>query len=365
MSPFAPEAIAQTLFRLLRKSGFSLGMGEYLAALDVLRWEDGPQTLPALKVVLRLLWCHSFEAQRQFDLIWEEVEPADLATKPPSSAKKESSAFDSRASDPKELDPLKPPLPTPSPTSLSNTPTQATEGNLTPYPLRTPLILDELEARMSLQTYFPVTRRSLAYLWRYLRRPVADGPLDVLDLDATIEQVTRQGFFLAPVYRRREVNQASLILLIDQDGSMTPFHRFTRDLVETAKENSWLQSDHVEVYYFHNVPADYVYADSYLTHRVLLEHVLANCDSETSMLIISDAGAARGYRRRDRIQATTEWLTQIQQRTSLVSWLNPMPRERWESTSAAVISHLVRMEPLSEDGMGNAIDVVRGQPLVH
>lgn len=359
------EAIVQTLFRRLRDSNFSLGLGEYLAALDVLQWEDGPQTLPALKAMLRLLWCHSPEAQSRFDLIWEEINPTAQLTQDLISPKKEPSRVDTKISDSEAPDLSEPPPPLPTPPHPPLLPTQATESTLVPYPLRSPLVLDEIEAKTPLQTYFPVTRRTLAYLWRYLRRPVADGPLDVLDLDATIEQVTRQGFFLAPVYRRREVNQAHLILLIDQDGSMTPFHRFTRDLVETAREGSWLQADNVEVYYFHNVPAAYVYQDPYLTNRVLLDHALAHCDSETSVLIVSDAGAARGYRRRDRIQATTEWLMQIQQRTSLISWLNPMPRERWESTSAAVISHLVRMEPLSKDGMGNAIDVVRGQPLVY
>lgn len=60
----------------------------------------------------------------------------------------------------------------------------------------------------------------MVYLWRYLRRPIADGSADVLDVAATIDQVARQGFFLAPAYRQREVNRARLLLLIDQDGSV-------------------------------------------------------------------------------------------------------------------------------------------------
>ncbi len=229
--------------------------------------------------------------------------------------------------------------------------------------MRTPFIPESVEDNSELQTYFPVTRRALSYLWRYLRRPVADGPVDVIDIDATVQQVSRTGFFLAPVYRRREVNHARLVLLIDQEGSMTPFHRFTRDLVETAQEDSTLQAANVSAYYFHNVPATYLYADDHLIQPISLAEVLNSCDSETSVLIVSDAGAARGHRRMERVGATTEFLVQLKQRTSLISWLNPMPSDRWFSTSAEIIAYLVPMEPMDEDGMGNAIDVVRGQVL--
>jgi uncharacterized protein len=366
MSDFEPEAIALKLFRRLREDRFNVGMDEYLAAIEAILWEDGPQNLDSLKSVLKLLWCHSCEAQSQFDPLWDEVtasgsrstpktprEPANLVKPDPGSSDREESES-------LELPEPKTPQVQPPTTLLPST-----EAGFTPYPLRTTLMLDEVEGSPLLQTYFPVNRRSMSYLWRYLRRPIADGAPNVLDIAATIEQTTRQGFFLAPVYRRCEVNYARLVLLIDQDGSMTPFHRFTRDLVETAKEGSWLQPENVEVYYFHNVPADFVYTDPYRTKPIPLERSLVSWDSETSVLVVSDAGAARGYRRRDRIRITTEFLMQIQQRTHLVSWLNPMPKERWESTSAAVISHLVRMEPLSDDGMGNAIDIVRGQPLSH
>lgn len=363
MSDFEPEAIALRLFRRLRKSRFNLGMGEYLAALEAIRWEDGPKNLESLKIVLRLLWCHSYEAQGQFDQMWDEV-AAVLPSQETSREKVKRVIPDSTPLDSEEVELVEPSLPTTPQAQHPLAPPPSPENGFVPYPLQAPFVFDEVQDGPELQTYFPVTRRSLAYLWRYLRRPIADGPPDVLDIEATIEQVTRQGFFLAPIYRRREINHAHLVLLIDQDGSMTPFHRFTRDLIETAKEGNWLQAENVEVYYFHNVPATHVYADSYLTKPMLLERLLAGWDSETSVLIVSDAGAARGYRRRDRIRVTTEFLMQIQQRTHLLSWLNPMPKERWESTSAAVISHLVWMEPLSEDGMGNAIDVVRGQPLV-
>ena len=198
----------------------------------------------------------------------------------------------------------------------------------------------------------------LVYAWRYLRRPLADGPADVLDLNATVEKAAREGFFLAPVYRRRVRNQAHLLLLVDQDGSMVPFHRFTRELVETASEESALGQ--VNVFYFHNFFVETVYADPLLSERVAVSEMHAHCDEETSVLIVSDAGAARGFRRLERISATTKLLGQLKLRTRLLAWLNPMPQERWEGTSAQMISRLVRMFQMNPDGCSAALDVVRG-----
>ena len=109
------------------------------------------------------------------------------------------------------------------------------------------------------------TGRFRAAIWFTLgvicgvRWPTA--PADVLDLNATVEKAAREGFFLAPVYRRRVRNQAHLLLLVDQDGSMVPFHRFTRELVETASEESALGQ--VDVFYFHNFFVETVYADPF------------------------------------------------------------------------------------------------------
>jgi uncharacterized protein with von Willebrand factor type A (vWA) domain len=73
---------------------------------------------------------------------------------------------------------------------------------------------------------------------------------------------------------------------------MTPFHRFTRELAETAQYESNLGL--VEAYYFHNIIAERVYQDVYLTTPIPFQQVLETCDRYTSVLIVSDAGAARG-----------------------------------------------------------------------
>lgn len=354
MSDFQPESIVTQLFNRVRQE-LNLGLREYLVALDAVQGGYGTENLESLKVVLQLLWCHSVSDRSQFDLPWEEIAAATLkSSAKPAEQSSESQITPSHSPEPSprsDQPPERPPLPI------------EERSRLKPLPVQPPFIPAEREDAPELRLYFPVSRRSMTYLWRYLRRPIADGAADVLDIPATVRQVSRQGFFLAPVYRWREVNRAHLLLLIDQDGSMTPFHRFTRDLVETAQTDSSLEQ--VQVYYFHNVPLAMVYQDAHLTIPVLLESVIGACDRETSVLIVSDAGAARGYRRMERIRGTTEFLTRIKQQTTLVSWLNPMPKDRWQSSSAEILAYLVPMQQMDNDGLSNAIDIVRGQTFSH
>jgi uncharacterized protein with von Willebrand factor type A (vWA) domain len=217
----------------------------------------------------------------------------------------------------------------------------------------------ETEVR-ELRTYWPVSRRSMVYTWRYLRRPVKDGPRDVLNIEATVEHSARQGFFLQSVYERRENNYAHLIMLVDQGGSMMPFHRFTRDLVDTAGNESSLER--VDIAYFHNVPPANVFRNPHLTEQLPLDELLAGGSTDSSILVVSDAGAARGYRNINRIRATTDFLVNIKSLTTLIAWLNPMPKPRWSGTSAQFIERLVPMFPMDDDGFSNAVDVLRGQP---
>ena len=68
-----------------------------------------------------------------------------------------------------------------------------------------------------------------------------------------------------------------------------------------------------------------------------------------------DAGAARGYRQRTRVSGTTEVIWEIQQHTNLVAWLNPVPKMRWNNTTASIISHLIPMFPMDQEGLRQAI----------
>lgn len=350
--------VLETFLRL-RKSGFNLGMDEYLAGLALVSDQALPfaHNLEALKRSLKSLWCTSPSEQKQFDPDWDKALAIVQMAGPAAVETKESLPL------PPQL-PLEPPSPPPTrfdqppPKSIAETTTPALDTAA--QPVRAPFTPAEIERPVELQSYWPVSRRFMSYSWRYLRRTVEAGPADLLDVEATVQQTAQRGFYLEPVLRQRDHNQAQLVLLIDQNGSMMPLHQFTREVTDTALYASGLPAGQVAVYYFQNVPADYVYHDVFLTQSVELNAVLATCDSDTSVLVVSDAGAARGYRRLDRIRATVRFLTQLRRTTQLFAWLNPIPVERWPGNSAEMIANLVPMFQMDNDGLSNAIDVVRG-----
>lgn len=80
----------------------------------------------------------------------------------------------------------------------------------------------------------------------------------------------------------------------------------------------------------------------------------------SSVLIFSDGGAARGCYNSDRLELTEEFLKQFKQRVRYMAWLNPVPKSRWEGTTAGEISRSIPMFECDRIGLQNAIKVLRG-----
>ena len=350
MSNFNARPLLTRLLYRLRRDGFALGISEYLVALQAIESGGGIQDVHALKKLLRSLWCHSLAQQDHLEVIFRSLSAEESQEEAKSrEITSESSESSSSSQNTPSIHPVEQ-VP-----SMVESPTPAPKLSL--LPVKSSINLLEQTEDRDFQAYYPISRRYMVYGWRYLRRMVADGREDVLDVERTIAEVCEQGFFLEPKYCRREQNHADLVLLIDQEGSMTPFHRFTRDLVETAQYESNIHQ--VRVGYFHNLPAEYIYRDPYLTEKVLLASILAECDGNTSILIVSDGGAARGDRRSERFSATAEVLWHIKQHTKLIAWLNPVPPERWQGSTAQFLAHLVPMYPLDPHGLNQAIAQIR------
>lgn len=354
MTEIDPKPLLLDVFHRLRRAGAILGIGELLAAYEAIDHGWGGRDLAALRQIGRLLWCKSFREAADY----EEIFDTALAASPRPAAKRSLPKPETEMVPPPPP-PEQPPAEPPPKTAPSEPPKRGTE--LTALPLHSPVQPHATEVGEELRAYWPVSRRSMIYTWRYLRRPVKDGPRNVLNLAETVERTARQGLFLQPVFERRETNHAHLVLLVDQEGSMVPFHRFTRDLVETAGRESSIGQ--VDVAYFHNVPPHSVFRDPHLTEPIPLDRALGGCTPDSSILVVSDAGAARGYRDLRRIRSCTEFLVGLQRLTTLIAWLNPMPQHRWSGTTAELIAYLVPMFQMDPDGFSHAVDVLRGQPL--
>src|SRR6201999_1249036 len=126
-----------------------------------------------------------------------------------------------------------------------------------------------------------------------------------------------------PTLRQRRRNAMRLLMLIDRQGSMAPYHAYTDYVVKAIRDAGRI--DDVQAVYFHDLPGTLpdkaaldelgdmfrpdvdeileiiaplrdgiVYDDTALAVPRPLEQIVDGLGTETAVLIISDAGASRG-----------------------------------------------------------------------
>ncbi|MEJ1932195.1 hypothetical protein WDZ92_18315 [Nostoc sp. NIES-2111] len=353
------------IFNSLRsRHGLPLGIEEYLVLVRSLVGGFGISDRQELEQVCCILWAKSEEENRLirqlFKEMWKQIESLpqnqDLTKQENSLALQENHESSPIKTSIPEEDTLDEPLPDLE-TSTSITPepvqaVQAVRSNRKNREMKRPRY-------MLLTEYFPVTRRQMKQCWRYLRRPVRQGVPTELDVEATVAKIGREGISLEPVMMPPRINRTDLVLLIDQEGSMVPFHDLSRQLVETAQRGGRLRT--TNVFYFHDYPDEYLYGHPAMLESKAVSEVLEEIGERAAVLIISDAGAARGNFDAERVDNTKVWIEQLQQSVRYFAWLNPMPSECWRQTTAEEIARFVPMFEMSPQGMNAAITVLRGR----
>ena len=348
------------LFRYLVRAGFKLSVRDYHDALKALRAGYGIGTRDKLKWLCQTLWARSNEELRQLDQLFlsfpipsqELVEKVYIQNdKRFTPERPESSLVSTRPQKKDVTEPVtdeKPALglqfgaPTQQGIALSS-------ANAKPQP-------DEL---FILNERPIVSLRTLIIIWRRFRTAKREGPAVELDLEATIREQSRQGRLPQPVLVPARRNQAKLVVLIDVSNSMLPWADFQKLMVQSLRKGNFGSA---AVYYFHNTPLEVLYKKETLTKPVRIERVLQENQGST-LMIYSDAGAARGFMRRDRIEESREFLGRVRREWQPIVWMNPMPRHRWRNSSADGIGRLSHhtMLQLTEAGLIRAIDVLRGK----
>ncbi|WP_341731824.1 hypothetical protein [Microcoleus sp. EPA2] len=351
-----------SLFKELRKWGFPLGVEEYMLAVRSLQAGFGIGDRNSLERLCCTLWTKSKTEACLLKRLLDEVikQPVEI----PQSTLTESPQT----------------VPETSEQSSSQTPLQKLEESISQPTSSTeiPLDIDEPEQviqairqnwdnslemsyyrQNSVDEYLPVTPRQIKQNWRFLRRRVREGSLAELDVEGTVEKICQQGVLLGPVMMPSYKNRAELVLLVDQGGSMVPFHHLSRQLIDKAQQGGNLTK--IGVYYFYNYPEKYLYTDPNRLKYQLVTDVLGAIDSRTGVLIVSDAGAARGNLNELREEYTVKFLKQLEQSVRYYAWLNPMPNDSWQDTTAGKIARSVPMFEMSREGLNAAINTLRGR----
>ncbi|ERN41364.1 hypothetical protein KR51_00019310 [Rubidibacter lacunae KORDI 51-2] len=209
---------------------------------------------------------------------------------------------------------------------------------------------------------FPFELRPARYRWRKLRRVARAGRSEEIDVVKAVQAVARERCCFELPYLPQRENRLELVFLEDREGSMMPFRTVADRLVETVERQ---QFEQVRLYYFRNCPREVVYEKPKGTDEVPLEALRLGRRCSV-VVVLSDAGAARGGYSPGRVDTTRTFLQSLRLRTWGVAWLNPMPRRRWTGTTAEAIAQVLeevmgaRMFELSEDGLMAALEWVRG-----
>jgi uncharacterized protein with von Willebrand factor type A (vWA) domain len=220
--------------------------------------------------------------------------------------------------------------------------------------------------------YAPLSRRELQNLWRYLpTRQLDKRDSNLLDVKATVKEIARIGeqSYFQPKFHQEYMRESGLFLLVDHLGSMIAFDDFASE-VEAAALDWFLQHDKasgIRRYYFQNIPEKHLYLNTSHSEFHQIKHLHSKFGlSPKPMLIISDAGAAKGMFNEQRVEATAEALKALSGFASPIVWLNPLPAKRWEDTSAQAINHILggTMCEATPIGFMRAIDILRGKNMV-
>ncbi|MBW4465468.1 MAG: VWA domain-containing protein [Pegethrix bostrychoides GSE-TBD4-15B] len=372
MADLTPDLNASllALFEKLRRQDVPLGVSDYLDAIEAIQSGLGLENPDKFKQLLRLLWTKSREDQERFDGLFDnQFEQFFQAVEAPTPEVADVELPTPQGDDPPSrgtippigitTQPLDPPvIPNPQPG-------QGESAEKVQKP--TPLLAQPSKPahRPAAQHYqfiphFPISQRDMAGAWRQLRRPQRVGVPEELDVEATIASLARSGGLVSPVLRPRRRNLSRLVVLVDRQGSMTPFHPWIDAAMDSIKLGGLL--GRVSFYYFHDCPETFLYRQPDLTGILRLETVLEEQVRGGSVLIISDAGAARGYFDSLRLSDTKAFLHKLQVQTYLYAWINPMPKQRWVATTAEDVACLVPMFPLDREGLNDAVNILRGQP---
>ena len=344
------------IFSELRKRGMDLGLKDLLTGLRLLEPEWRQQSGQwGLEADLCLLWCYSAEQERLFERVLKELEEEEARSKKleenlspgarpagSSDRKLTGAAIKSdRITSPEQMK-----------DSSRSDKSEADSGTVAAaaVPFSAPMHSGK---RRDLSIRRKVTALEMSYAWQKFSLCQTDGSSRKIDIEKTIGLVARTGFYTVPAMRRSRQNNANLIMFIDRRGSMSPFHPILNDLVTTAECAPEIRS--LKVFYFHDVIKSFVYTDPLLNKHCPIDMVFEDCPKGLQILIVSDAGAARGHLDANRMVATKQMLDKFISHSSQIAWLNPMPESRWRGTTAQVVGALVKMFPLDLNGITRAI----------
>ncbi len=385
-----PEGIEKdtflwTIFEQVRRRGFALGLDDYLLLWQTLRAGFGWSSRTDLCNLCCSLWAKSRQEQNILSALFKQIEKLpdwQISLSDISSLSADSHISDNIVNN--EITTESIPVPN---SNISSSMTINQSPSLPDISFKG---VNIPERSFAFIPQYPLNYREIVQTWRRLRQSVREGPKVELDVNTTISSRVKKGIVAPIELIAKRKNNTKLLLLIDSQGSMAPFHNFVEEFCRAIEQAGRFKN--FAKYYFHNLLSEganesillelprvfitrldqilhlieanekgYVYQDIDQIKPLYLGDVLKKDAPATSVVIISDAGAARKTFDIKRLLNTIAFLKALNGYTSKYVWLNPCPKSYWQHTTAGEIARHVLMFSLDREGIYNAVNALRGQ----
>ncbi|HBT32273.1 MAG TPA: hypothetical protein DEB15_05290 [Pusillimonas sp.] len=176
--------------------------------------------------------------------------------------------------------------------------------------------------------------RNFKMALRRLRRFAREGASMELDLDGTIRQTARNAGLLDLQLVPERHNAVKVLMLLDVGGSMDDHIRQVEELFSAARS----EFQHLEVYYFHNCPYEFLWRQNHRRHAERIEtwDVIRKYNDDWRLIIVGDAtmspyeiltpgGSVEHHNR----ETGAAWLQRLLDNWPRSVWLNPEPEGYW------------------------------------
>ena len=219
----------------------------------------------------------------------------------------------------------------------------------------------------NLDDHVALGTRNFQMALRRLRRFVREGPLDELDIDASIESTAANAGLLELEMRAARKNRVKVLMLLDVGGSMSPYVEICERLFSAARS----ELKNLEFFYFHNCIYETVWKDNRRRRRERMktQDLIRTYGRDYKLIFVGDASMSPyeivqpgGSVEHWNEESGEAWLQRVLGHFERAVWLNPVAAERWEWThSIAMISELIgeRMYELSIEGVDQALVQLR------
>ncbi|MBW1765894.1 MAG: hypothetical protein JRJ02_14315, partial [Deltaproteobacteria bacterium] len=214
----------------------------------------------------------------------------------------------------------------------------------------------------------PLTQSQIGEALKRLRNMIPAGPMDQVNIDATIYQTMKNAGEIEILFDRRLKDRLKVILAIDNGGwSMDPYIEVVQTLFNYARS----QFKDFKTFFFHNTIYDYLWEDPPRHHKPYPVDELVRLDPGTRFIIVGDASMAP-YE-----LMATDGSIHIEERSGRPSyerlqfiaktfpysvWLNPQLIAEWPYTRTVnIIREIFPMFELTLDGLEKSVGYMMGK----